>query len=122
MGKEYVSTIYIAVDLGYLIETVHGYRITEKGNNHLDLLLNPDILPQTNAIKKQRIKYHIGTCIVKILQTDWAKLIITGLIVLLFGTWLLVHYHVIHWLPPLCIFFGVNRYVSAKNLKIYLHV
>lgn len=49
-----------------------------------------DNLPHTNAITKQATKYHTGTWLVKMFNNDWIKLIVTGLVVIILGTYILV--------------------------------
>lgn len=94
MSEEYINTLYEAVDKEYLIETSVGYRITETGRNYLTERL-PTNIPQIKAATKHTIRYHIGTYIVKIFNNDWFKLIITAILGILIGTWLLIKFHMV---------------------------
>jgi len=74
-------------------DTLHQPMYVTKVKRHF--LRNPDSLPYTNPHKKQTNRYHIGTWIVKILNNDWFKLIVSGLIVIIVGTIILVKYKVL---------------------------
>jgi len=80
---------------GYINKNDKSVWINKKGRDYLEPNLLP-IQPLHNEAKKTITqKYQKGTFIVKILSSEWVRLIITGIIALIIGSYILVKLKII---------------------------
>jgi hypothetical protein len=86
---------------GYLRLVSDNLQLTNKGNlivksnqDYKSFYLIPTNIPEINHMS-QTIAKRDQAWFVKTLNNDWIKLLITGLIVIILGTWLLVKWKII---------------------------